>query len=108
MRALKLSSFLFVFVLILANAESAQAQMNTYELGPFHVEGYGINPAEAEAEAYGELFDFMVWIQTTLPPGHVVLDFEVITEGHTSPTTYVIDFYVIVWDQLPPGPPNEI
>lgn len=108
MRALRLLAFSFVFVILLANCQSAQAQMDTYELGPFHVEGHDVTPNDAMDAAYGEMWDMIVAIEATLPPGHVVLDFVIITEGFTAPTIYEIDFYIIVWDSTPPPPPLPI
>lgn len=108
MRALRLLTFSFVFAMLLANCQAAQAQIDTYELGPFHVEGFGATPNEGMEEAYCELWDLILAIEAALPPGHVVLDFEVIVEGFTTPTIYEIDFYIIAWDPTPPPPPFPI
>ena len=108
MRALKLSSLLFVFVLFLANAQTAQAQMNTYEVGPFVVEGYGVTPGEAASEAYGAMWDLIISIEEALPPNHIVLEFQILEQRHINTNTYVIEFVLIIWEPTPPGPPNRI
>lgn len=110
MRALKLGPvlFVFVFVLLLTNAQSVHAQLNTYQMGPYHVEGFGVTSGEAVTQAYEEMWDLIFAIETTLPPNHFVLAFQVISQGHTNANTYVIDFYVIIWEPTPPGPPNRI
>lgn len=102
MRAARLFGlFSFAFV-ILCIAQNAQAQ--TYELGPFHVEGVGVTPQEAEEQAYIEMWDQIISIENSLPPGDVVLDYIIINEGLVGPNLYEIDFIVICGPLPPVGP----
>lgn len=101
--------FVFLAVLtVLSNCQSAFANMVTYEMGPFHVVGMGATPNDAEADAYGQLYDMLVDIENNLPAGHVLLTFVIDDEQLTAPDTYEIDFHVIIWIPTPPGPPNGI
>ncbi len=100
---------LFVSValsLVFVNCQSAQAQLVTYELGPFQVEGLGLTAAESQANAYGNLYDKLLEIEKNLPEGHVLLGFVIEDKDWIIVEEYYIEFHVIVGIPTPPGPPS--
>jgi len=106
MRALKLCSVGFVVLLLFSNCQAAPTSLETYVMGPYTVEGFGVTPSEAKADANWEMFLKIQEIEAGLPHNHEYLDFEVISEGFVNESTYEINFNVIIWDKTPPGPPN--
>lgn len=106
-RNLKLSLFLLSVALVGIHCQTAEAQMITYELGPFHVTASGLTPEQAKANAFGEMYDMLDDIENNLPEGHVLLGFTIEDQGWTSVNEYFIDFHVTVWIPSPPGPPME-
>jgi hypothetical protein len=106
LRTMKLSSVLFALVLMVTTCQAAQADLITYELGPFHVDGYGASANDSMANAYGNFYDMLVEIENNLPEGHVMLDFVIEDQDWTTFNHYFIDFHVLVWIPTNPGPPT--
>lgn len=105
LRAMNLSTTVLALVLLLANCQAVQADMVTYELGPFQVEGTATSAPGAQADAFAKLYDMLNEIENNLPEGHVLLQFVIEDQGWTSATDYTIDFHVLIW--IPSGPnPN--
>lgn len=94
LRATKILSACLFMVLMLANCEQLNAA--TYEVGPFQVEGFGATAEEAEENAYGEAWDVMVAIDAMLPPGDEIVEFVVEYEELILPTTYVLEFHLVI------------
>ena len=106
LRKLKFGSILFALVLVVTNCQTAQADLITYVLGPFHVDGYGTTSTDSMQEAYGNMYDMLIEIENNLPEGHVMLEFVIEDQDWTTFNHYFIDFHVVVWIPTDPGPPG--
>jgi hypothetical protein len=106
LRTMKLFTVLAALVLVVATCQTARADLVTYELGPFQVDGFGTSANDSMADAYGNLYDMLVEIENNLPEGHVMLEFVIEDQGWTTFNHYSIDFHVLVWIPTDPGPPG--
>ncbi|MFK7769978.1 MAG: hypothetical protein AB8B55_22410 [Mariniblastus sp.] len=101
MRAFKHLAALIAVIVVMASSQTAFAQMNTYEMGPFYADGM-----DAEM-AFGEMYDMIDGIVAALPEGHVLLEFEIESSGFLGLYQYQIVFNLTIWIPSPPGPPNS-
>jgi hypothetical protein len=106
LRFIKPLFFCFAAMIVMADCQSALGQMVTYEMGPFHVDGLGATPQEAQSEAYGAMYDLLLDLEANLPEGHVLLTFVIEDQGLTAPDTFEVDFHAVIWIPTPPGPPG--
>ncbi|MFT5304286.1 MAG: hypothetical protein ACI87E_003190 [Mariniblastus sp.] len=97
------SAALFALV-VLVGSNQVQADTGTYEMGPFLVYGMGGTEAEAESNAYGEAWDIIAAIESTLGPDEWVSDFVVEDEGLVTPTMYSLKFHIVITYTLPDLP----
>ena len=105
LRSLKISLVCLSLLLMSAHCRTALADMVTYELGPFVVEGKGNTYDQAEANAFSAMWAMVDEIESELPEGHVLLDVVVEDQGQMAKFEYFIKFHVVVWIPTPPGPP---
>lgn len=96
LRALKVLSVCFVVLTVIGNAQAAFADTYTYEMGPFHVEGMGATPAEAEQEAVDAMWEVIASVEAGLPENESVLYFIVLNEGMIGGSIYEIDFMLVI------------
>ncbi len=97
LRSPKMLAIYFVLALIVGGSVAAYGvNFTTYEMGPIHVEGMGGTLAEAQAEAWVEVYETMIAINRTLPMNENIHDFYVVNEGMVAGSTYEVDFVVVV------------
>jgi len=107
LRLLKFGSVALVFTLLILSCQSATAQgSGTFQLGPLVADGFGATPQEAQQAANANMFDIIVFIESSLPPGHEVVGFEVLTEGFADPLWFTIEFMVNIEYVFDPKVPS--